>query len=75
MQDITEAQAIIIRSAKLSPPSAWIVDTTGGRIGWERVSWRKNCQRLAERGLLYANAHGDWTLTDEAEHLREKLVA
>jgi hypothetical protein len=73
MTDLTDARRTIIRSASLYPPSAWVVSTTGGRTGFEAVSWKRNCQWLCDQGLLRPNAHGDWYLTDEGERLREEL--
>lgn len=64
---MTPARQTVLGSARLSPPSAWIVSPSGGRTGWERVAWRKNCQWLAGEGYLYANAHGDFTLTAKGE--------
>lgn len=75
MKDLTPNQRMMIGSAHLSPPSAWIVTTTGGRTGLERVSWKKNCQRLIDMGYIYANGHGDYTLTDEGEKLRAEVAA
>jgi hypothetical protein len=72
--ELTENQKMMIGSARLSPPSAWIVSATGFRTGFERVSWKKNCERLITMGYLYANGHGDYTLTDEGEKLREELA-
>jgi Mn-dependent DtxR family transcriptional regulator len=41
----------------------------------ERVSWKKNCQRLIDMGYIYANAHGDFTLTEAGEKVREEYAA
>jgi hypothetical protein len=71
---LTANQRMMIGSARLSPPAAWIVSTTGGRTGLERVAWKKNCQRLIDMGYLYANGHGDYTLTDEGEKIREEIA-
>jgi predicted RecB family endonuclease len=72
---LTGARKTIIMSARKHEPAAWIVSTTGGRTGHERNSWKRNCEWLAGNGLMYANAHGDWTLTEEGEELREELLA
>jgi hypothetical protein len=71
---LTEARATVLKSARLSPPSAWIVDPKGGRIGWEGVSFKRNVEWLAAQGYLRANAHGDYTLTDLGEATRAELL-
>lgn len=75
MKDLTDNQRMMICSARLSPPSAWIVSTTGGRTGFEAVSWKKNCKRLIDMGYMYANAHDDYTLTEEGEKIRAAYAA
>lgn len=64
---LTPARLVVLRSARHFPPSAWVVDSFGGRTGWERVSWKKNCAWLVAHGFLRANAHGDFYLTDAGE--------
>lgn len=32
--------------------------------GFERVSWLRSADALCEAGLITANAHGDWYITD-----------
>lgn len=61
---LTDAQKLIVRSAEFCPPAAWIVDATGGRTGWERVAWKRNCERLREQGILEDRPLGGFYLTD-----------
>lgn len=72
---LTTAQRNIITSALHHPPSAWVVSKTGHRTGLEREAWKRNCVRLAERGLLRESPFNDWYLTDAGEALLEKLIA
>jgi len=70
---LTDSRQMILRSATFYPPAAWVVSATGGRTGFERVSWERNCTWLAEHGYLRANAHGDWYLTDKGEEFKNAV--
>lgn len=57
----------VLTAARFHPPAAWVVDATGGRIGLERVSWKRNCAWLVQAGYLRPSPFGDFYLTDKGE--------
>jgi hypothetical protein len=63
VRPLSYARKTILLSATLFPPAAWVVSATGGRAGWERVAWKRNCQWLKDHGYLIPSSFGDWYLT------------